>query len=308
MIITVTPTPAIDVTYTVEDLPVGAQIRSQTVLKEASGKAINVSAALAQQGFATHAIVAVSSDAVGDAWLNLALAYTFPVDSVPVTAGTRLNTTIKDASGTTTRVNEPVAPFTDDDVRAIVARVEEVLSDTSAEWVVCSGSLPPDNAERLLADLARVAHAAGAKLAVDSSGAGLSCAVQVGVDLLKPNDEELRALVDRPLRTVPDIEAATADLARSSHATVLTTLGGEGAVASDGTRTVRVPSETITVANTAGAGDATLAGFLAASLSSPDVLVRASEAVQWGAAACRHGGTVGLLPEAARHLIANEGN
>lgn len=300
MILTVTPTPAIDVTYSVEGLQVGSQMRSQRVIKEASGKGVNVSAALAQLGHETRGIVAVSDDAIGHAWVELADALAFALDPVVVSAGTRLNTTVKDASGQTTRVNEPVAPLHDGDVSAIVAAVARALAARPASWVVCSGSLPPDSAGALVAGLTEAARAHGARIAFDTSGAGLQAAAAEGVDLLKPNEEELQALIGQPLTTRSAFDEATMALARRIDGTVLTTLGADGAIACDRSSSAHAHTPTRDVVNTAGAGDATLAGFLAH--DDADLQTRVETAVQWGLAACLHDGTVGLNAEAVRTM------
>lgn len=298
MIVTVTPTPAIDVTYTVDGLTVGRQVRAARVLKEASGKGINVSVALDQQGYPTRSVVAVSDDAVGEAWRALAGAYRFPVAAVEVSAGTRLNTTVKDASGTTTRVNEPVAPLTDRDVAALVAAVDAAAAGAPVPWLVCSGSVPDAAAAPLFAGLVDVARRHGARLAVDTSGPALAAAVSAGADLLKPNEHELAELVGHPVEGPADIEAATVELARGAGAVVLTTLGKAGAFVSDGEHSAWAATEEIPVANTAGAGDATLAGYLAASLTDDSLQARAVEAVRWGMAACMYEGTAGLFEAA----------
>lgn len=303
MILTVTPTPAIDITYTVDAVHVGTQIRSERVLKEASGKGVNVSAALAQLDHATHAIVAVSDDPIGHAWRELAAAFAFPLDPVVVSAGTRLNTTVKDAQRQTTRVNEPVGVLEARDITAIVDAVAHALDTHPATWVVCSGSLPAASAEALVAGLTAAARGRGARIAVDTSGVGLEAAAAAGVDLLKPNDEELRALFGRSLATRADLAEATVDLARRIDGLVLSTLGADGAIASDGHAIAHAHISATEIVNTAGAGDATLAGFLAH--DTWNLQDRVDIAVQWGLAACLHDGTVGLNADAARTMTSH---
>ena len=298
MILTITPTPAIDLTYTVGGLVVGDQMRASRVIKEASGKAYNVSFDLAQQGFATRAVVALSDDAVGAAWSALAADSGFGVDAVIVSAGTRINTTVRDDQGTTTRVNEPVGVLTEADVTALVGSVDEAAARGPVDWVVCSGSLPEASAKALLDGLVEAAHRIGARLAVDTSGPGLQLAAESGVDLLKPNEDELASLVGHALSDLDEVRQATAELASRTGAIVLTTLGADGAVVSDGTSTHAIATEPVSVANTAGAGDATLAGFLACSLTDDSLMTQAVEAVRWGMAACMHEGTAGLHPAA----------
>ena len=306
MILTVSPTPAIDVTYAVEVFTVGDQIRSRSVRTEASGKAVNVSAALAQMGVPTAAVVAVSADPVGHAWQELARSLAFPIDHVPVTAPTRLNTTIRDDVGRTTRINQPVVPLSTTDVTALLRRVEHAARDRYASWIVCSGSIAAANAHDVIAGLVRIARTTDARLAVDTSFDALRTAVDLAVDLIKPNDEELASVTGASLTGADEVMAATRQLAITSKTTVLATLGGDGAVVSDGRTTRRIDALSGVVVNTTGAGDAALAGFLAADLAGASLVDCASTAMRWGMAAAAHTETVGLDPQAAAALVHDD--
>lgn len=305
MILTLTPTPAIDITYGLDDVRPGSQMRATSVTHEASGKGYNVSVALAQRGIATAALVAHDAGPSGHFWDELAQGATFPVNSVLTSIGVRINTTVMTDQGDTTRFNEPVREFTDQDISAIVAGVEEATATHAPSWIVCSGSLGPSSARALLSGLREAAHLAGARLAVDTSGLALRDAVDLGVDLIKPNEEELATLVSGSLTSLEEFTAATRDLASASGVTILTTLGPAGVVVSNGSSTHHAAAERIAVINTTGAGDATLAGFLARSLTDDDLATQVIEAVRWGAAACMHQGTAGLA-EAAFPQSADE--
>jgi 1-phosphofructokinase len=147
--------------------------------------------------------------------------------------------------------------------------------------------MPPGvNADRLIGRLIEVAHARGWRVAVDSSGAGLSAGLSGGADLLAPNAAELNAVRSGPpavgLEAV--IEAATAT-AREHGCELLVSLGAEGALWTDGRRTLHARGPVVTPVNTAGAGDALLAGWFSAD-TSVDATVRLATAVAWGTAAC----------------------
>lgn len=306
MILTVSPTPAIDVTYAVASLAVGDQTRSRSVRKEASGKAVNVSAALAQMGVPTVAVVALSEDPVGHAWRELASSLAFPIEVVPVDALTRLNTTVRGDAGHTTRINEPVVPLSSRDVASLLERVRQAARERGATWIVCSGSISAGNAHDVISGLVRIAREAGAGLAVDTSSEALRTAVELGVDVLKPNIEELEFVTGASLSGTDEIMNATRHLAVASRSTVLATMGGDGAVVSDGRTTEFVPALSQLVVNTTGAGDATLAGFLAASFAGAQLVDCARTAMRWGMAATAHTETVGLDPQTAAAVINDE--
>jgi 1-phosphofructokinase len=127
------------------------------------------------------------------------------------------------------------------------------------------------------------ARAAGAKVAVDSSGDALDACLAARPDLVKPNLEELAACARMPVRTLGDAVKACEALRDRGAAAVLASLGADGAllVAPGGVHHARAPLAG-PVASTVGAGDAALAGFLAAGGDGPDALVTA---VAWGTAA-----------------------
>jgi sugar/nucleoside kinase (ribokinase family) len=101
------------------------------------------------------------------------------------------------------------------------------------------------------------ARTAGATASLDASSAALldrGSFAGVRVDLVRANLDELRAL------TRGDDPRALLELA----AEVVVTVGADGAVWTDGGRDERVPAEPVTVVDTTGAGDAVVAGLLAA--------------------------------------------
>ena len=106
--------------------------------------------------------------------------------------------------------------------------------------------------------------------------------IAAGAALVKPNREELAEAVGGELRTLGDVVEAGERLRKAGAGAVLASLGADGAVLVDeagvlaGISPVSVPRSTV------GAGDALLAGFLAAGARGESALV---EGLAWGAAA-----------------------
>jgi 1-phosphofructokinase len=138
--------------------------------------------------------------------------------------------------------------------------------------------------------MARLVTDAGAAFALDTSGPPLAAAVaDGGLAVIKPNDDELAELVGRPLGTVGDVrDAATQILADGTDA-VLVSLGSHGAIlVADGGCWWAGGGELVPV-STVGAGDSTLAGWLASDgAPAPE---RLRTAVAWGRAAVLLPGT-----------------
>ena len=121
----------------------------------------------------------------------------------------------------------------------------------------------------MLSEAIAAARRAGTWVALDTSGPALSDALSQPADLLphviKPNGEELAELTGRTLETIGDVADAAAVLLERGVRTVLVSLGADGAVlVQDGLR-LHGLAPVARVVNTVGAGDAFLAGYLAAS-------------------------------------------
>jgi 1-phosphofructokinase len=125
------------------------------------------------------------------------------------------------------------------------------------------------------------------RVAVDASGPALAAAAEAGVALLKPNRTELEELTGRSLLTLGAVADAAAALLDAGTGAVLTSLGPDGAIYVWPGGAVHAEAGIDDVANTVGAGDALLAGFLAAGGDADAVVT----AVAWGVAACRSPGT-----------------
>jgi len=281
VIVTVTPNPSIDRTIQIDRLERGKMIRARAASSEAAGKGLNVSLALATQGVDTSAVLPLAADSA-TVYLRL-LADAVPITAVPVKGATRVNLSLVEPDGTVTKVNEPGPRLDADDVDAILAATSAVAG---AGWIVGCGSLPPGAPPGFYARLAGLASPSR-RVAVDTSGDALGPAVCAGTALIKPNSAELEELVGRPLATIGDAVTAARELiARGCHS-VLVSLGPDGALFVDADRTVHAEASVKDVANTVGAGDALLAGFLAAG-GDADAL---GVAVAWSVAAIRSPGT-----------------
>ena len=281
MIVTVTPNPSIDRTIEIDHLERGALIRAKGSSAEAAGKGVNVSCALAAQGVATLAVLPLAQDSA-TTYLAL-LADAIPIAAVPIAGSIRINVSLVDADGTVTKVNEAGPELGPDDVEAILAAA---TTQSNASWIVGCGSLPPGAPVDFYARLVQRAPE-GRRVAIDSSGEALHSAVCAGAALVKPNLAELETLAGRKLPTLGDAAAAARELiARGCHA-VLVSLGPDGAVFVDANGATHAEAHVDQVANTVGAGDALLAGFLAAGSDAGAL----GEAVAWSVAAIRSPGT-----------------
>lgn len=305
MIVTLTPNPSVDMTLMMDSAVVpGGVHRTKDIQRVAGGKGINVSHALHLAQATTLALCPAQN---GDPFLNLLLKAGIPFAHIPLEEAVRINTTITQPDGLTTKFNGPGAVIDD----ATKAEMESLLirNAQDAQWVVMAGSLPPGLPQgwysEMIAKLRR--ESAQTKIAVDTSGEAMKMLADGSQpDLLKPNAKELGQLTGLD---GDGIEAAAnegnywpviraAELLRTRGISeVLVTLGPAGAVLFDDYgRWLAVPPP-VQVRSTVGAGDAALAGYLLADqrgLSSPEKL---RHAVAYGSAAAGLPGT--LFPKPA---------
>jgi len=298
-IVTLTAAGAIDATYRIGTLRRGSFTRAESYTREVSGKGVNVSAALAAGGADTAAVVVLGADDVRFARRGL----TAPLlRIVEVPGATRVNTSIIDADGATTKVNAPTPPLSSEAWEAAISALGAELVSGTDPWLVVSGSLPELAGTGALVDLAAVhavARQHGARVAVDTSGGALDVVLAdpAGIDLLTPNAEELSAAVGRPLPTLGEVVTAARQIVSRGVTTVLASLGADGLIAVTADRAVFARADAPFVANTAGAGDAALAGFLLGLTREPaagvdPLAVAAASAAEWGAHAVAHASTI----------------
>ncbi|GAA3114459.1 1-phosphofructokinase [Planomonospora alba] len=279
MIVTLTLNPSLDRTIEIGSLTRGAVIRSAAARLDPGGKGVNVSRALLANSVPSCAVVPYGGDE-GRRLVSLLSAEGIDMVTVPVTGPTRSNVALAEPDGTVTKINEPGTALSPAELDALA---EAVLGAAgSADWVVASGSLPPEVPADVYARLCRRFARAGIHVAVDTSGPALVAALAAGPALVKPNREELAEATGRPITTLGDaIEAASVLRARGAG-TVLASLGPDGAVLLQDDQVWYGEGPVAEPRSSVGAGDALLAGFLAAGARGEAALV---EALAWATAA-----------------------
>ncbi|MFB7647090.1 1-phosphofructokinase [Streptomyces sp. NPDC056084] len=289
-ILTVTPNPSLDRTYEVPGLARGEVLRATGERMDPGGKGVNVSRAVAAAGHRTVAVMPLGG-APGALVAELLGAEGIEVAPVPVAGHTRSNISVAEPDGTLTKINAPGPELS--------AAESELLLDTvrehsgRADWIACCGSLPRGLAPQWYADLVARAHAAGAKVALDTSGPSLIAALRERPDVVKPNAEELAHAVGRPLATIGDAVKAAEEVRELGAGAVLASLGADGQLLVTAAGTYFASAPVATVRSNVGAGDASLAGFLAAGGEGPGAL---AAAVAHGAAAVQLPGSVMPTP------------
>ncbi|MFD3960573.1 1-phosphofructokinase [Streptomyces bacillaris] len=291
MILTVTPNPSLDRTYELPGLVRGTVLRATADRVDPGGKGINVSRAVAAAGHRTVAVAPMGGPE-GALLARLLGEHGIEAAGVPVTGSTRINVTLVEPDATLTKINaagpELSAAEAEDVLEAVRTR------SAAADWIACCGSLPRGLPPRWYAELVARSHRAGARIALDTSGAALTAALREGPDVIKPNAQELAEAVGRPLATVGDALKAAEELRERGAGAVLASLGADGQLLVEASGAYFATARVATVRSNVGAGDASLAGFLTAGGQGPRAL---ASAVAHGAAAVQLAGS--LMPTPA---------
>jgi 1-phosphofructokinase len=301
MIVTLTPNPSVDRTVALTSaLERGAVLRAESVISQSGGKGVNISRAAVAAGVPTIAVLPADKD---DPYVLELLHGGIDCRPEPPTGPVRVNITITEPDGTTTKINSPGAVAD----AASLERLKVALHQRAqqADWIVLAGSLPPGAPADWYASLVADLEGTSARVSVDTSGEPLAALAgaldRAAPDLMKPNGEELASL------TGGDADAIEADPAAAAKAAtvlvekgvgaVLATLGGSGAVLVTAHGAWHATPPPTSVVSTVGAGDSSLFGYLLGDLRGAEPADRLRLAVAYGSAAAGLPGTTIPTPQ-----------
>lgn len=253
-IYTLTLAPSLDsATQTPQIYPEG-KLRCSAPVFEPGGGGINVARAITFLGGEATAIYPAGG-ATGEHLAALLADEQVPVETVETGDWTRQNLHVHvDSSGEQYRFVMPGAALTQQEFRRLE---EKVLAIEPGSLLVISGSLPPGIDIENLTQLVKSAQQHQLRCIIDSSGEALAAALEVGnIELVKPNQKELSALVQRDLSQPNDVRQAAQELIRSGKARrVVVSLGPQGALGVDSSGSVQVVPPPMKSQSTVGAGD-----------------------------------------------------
>ncbi|MEM1376106.1 MAG: 1-phosphofructokinase family hexose kinase [Pseudomonadota bacterium] len=283
-IITVTLNPALDFAADVPKLRANEKLRCADPSMFPGGGGVNVARAIRNLGGEVTACVALGGPN-GQALELLLRAEGVDVAPVSIDVQTRHSLSVRDLNdGQLYRFMLPGTKWTQLIEAHFLARVSELLDD--AEYCVLSGSMPPGTGVDTIRRLATICHNANCKLVVDTSGPTLIQLVQernVGIDILRANDDEAQYSSATKLKSARDFANAAAAMIESGvSANVILGVGrlGNMVVTQDGQELI-VTSPDIEVISRVGAGDSFVASIILALSNGLDW----SQALPLGAAA-----------------------
>jgi len=285
-IYTLTLNPAYDVhAQTEQFLPQHenfAQIRS----REAGGKGVNISRALKNAGIEHTAVVVIGNenqrefqDALHSCGLKC-LYFERP-------GRVRENLTVHNRDGQETRIS--FSGFRGDD--RLLEEINEKLHVQEDTVVTFTGRVPEGIRKGAVMDFLLGLKKKGARLVLDSKSLSLTDVYALQPWLIKPNQEEISEYFACQVRSLEEAGKKAQEFLSKGIENVMISLGAQGALLATDVESVVALPPAITPVSTIGAGDSSIAGFLAAASAGCPAEDCLRHAVAFGTAACLTEGT-----------------
>ncbi|MGL6261884.1 1-phosphofructokinase [Vibrio sp. WXL210] len=264
-VVTVTLNPALDLTGSLENIILGKVSLVDRGHLHAAGKGVNVAKVLSDLGADVTVTGFLGADNQA-AFVETFAAMRAHDEFVRVPGSTRINVKLVETHGRVSDINFPGIEIDSAAIQALTNKLTALCPDN--DYFVFSGSLPPGVAPEQLADWISYLTGQGKKVVLDSSQAALEHGIKAKPWMIKPNQDELAELVQRPLTSRDELQSAAQQLANLGIKHVVVSMGATGAMwLSHGQwRTATPPS--MELVSTVGAGDSFVAGFCWAAMQS----------------------------------------
>lgn len=297
-IYTITLNPAYDVHAYAEQFAPFHENLACVTSREAGGKGVNLSRALQNGGTENIAVVVLGKENCAEFKEELEKTGLQTI-FLEKPGRIRENLTLHCANQPETRISFSGFPV-DDRLLGEVSALLDVDGDTVVTFTgrVASG-ISMDKVKDFLKDLQKK----GAKIVLDSKSFSLEDIFEVQPWLIKPNQEEISEYLCCRIHNLEEAIVKARIFARHGIANVMISLGDQGALLlHNGCCYIATPPA-IRAISTIGAGDSSLAGFIAAAQKGADAAECLKTAVTYGTAACLTAGTLPPQKEDIDHIF-----
>lgn len=271
MILTVCMSPSVDVTIELDSLNVGKVNIVKNKTLSFTGKALNVAIGVARLGGEAYATGFMYNE--NGAMFERALDKEgVPFAFVWNSGRVRENYKCIDKKSMLTEINDIGGQVAGEKLGELMHMIRNFSS--RSDVTVISGGLPRGVDTSYYREIFRTVDPHSLRIA-DTEGAKLFAALEAGIDLVKPNLEELQETLGREFKDKDDMLAGCRELLDCGAKMVLLSLGKDGAVITNGTRNYFCKSINVAVNSTVGAGDgmvAAAATMLQKGADLPDIL------------------------------------
>lgn len=256
---------AIDLYVAMEALNPNAVNRTYDEDYQPNGKGVNVSVMLNKMGIRNTALGFIggfTGHFIKEELEKLGIA----TDFIEVAGNTRINVFIN-ADEEYKIVNQgPSIPQ-----EAMHQLLDKIANIPTGSTLIVSGSLPKGVDDQVLITIAQICDRNHVKLVLDSSSTVVLETLAYEPYLLKPNEDELAHLFGEQSLSEEQIIAYGKELIERGARHVIISRGEEGAVYVDGQQVLKASSPKGKVVNTACAGDALLASYIAKTMEKESI-------------------------------------
>ena len=255
MILTVCLSPCADITVELDNLAVGKTNIVKSKRVAFTGKALNVAIGVARLGgepYATGFMYNENGYMFENALDKEGVPFTFVWNKGRV----RENYKFIDQRAMLTEVNDVGEQVEHGKARELLNVIAPLSARSSV--TVISGGLPKGVSADYYENVFNAVDEKSLRIA-DCTGEKMLAALRAGVDLIKPNLDELQDTLGREFIDKDDMLSGCRELIQMGAKKVLLSLGKQGAVLTDGNRNFYCRSINVAVNSTVGAGDAMVA-------------------------------------------------
>ena len=285
-IITLTLNPAIDMHCYAENFEPFHENLAKITSTDAGGKGVNISLALTLNGVDNLALVVLGEEN-GKSFADSLKADGMELAEIYVDGRIRENITLHTNNNPETRISFAGFVATDE----IIDKVEEMLCDVDENTIITlTGSNPKGMTIERVMKMVENFQAKGAKVVIDSRSFSKENLFASKPWLIKPNEEEIGMYTDIEVTDFASAAKAAKQIREQGIENVIIS-SSKGAVlaCAEGTFVAYAPK--IKVVSTIGAGDSSIAGFIAAAKQGKSYPEMLKNAVAFGSAACMTEGT-----------------
>lgn len=256
LIYTITLNPALDRTIILDELCPGNVNRSQKTILDAGGKGINVSKVINNLNEET-CIFGFIGNENKDTFLKKIEELNIKHEFIEVEGETRTNIKIVETKKSIfTDINQTGFEVFDFDIKKLVYKIKNRVK--KGDVVVLSGSLPVGVSPDIYKNLICILKETGAKTILDAEGEALKLGIEAHPDVIKPNINELKGLVD----VVGDMESIISGTKKiiGKEGKAVISMGSKGALCVC-ENIYFIPPVRVNVKSTVGAGDSMVAAL-----------------------------------------------
>jgi len=285
-IYTITLSPAYDIHAFTQNFEPFHENLAEVLSRDAGGKGVNISRALCIGNTENKAIIVLGKDNATAFRESLSQS---GIDCIVLEKDglIRENLTLHCENGDETRIS--FSGFAVDD-----GILDEVLSHIEADEytiVTFSGRIPSGVSTEKAKAFLKTLQQTGAKIVLDSKSFSLEDICEISPWLIKPNEDELCEYLDCEVSEPEQARDKAEIFSKHGITNVMVSLGEKGALLINGKEAYLATPPTVTALSTIGAGDSTVAGFIAAASRGENAKECLKVAVSYGTAACMTEGT-----------------